>query len=635
VTHLHKFTERNRVFLDTIPFVVNGRIHRTLINIHARQVVQGPPGPNTHPINSVWIQRSWEGGGQVHNAQPDTAQNRFDWSTGETMYANAITLPVAPTIHNDPSGSTTREAWVLGKYLTRLYASWGVGLYNINPLSGGWTSIGTLANIPVGKLTTYTYAAGANIGQTVMYIPEGATSDVWNGTVLSAVGKSAVSFAVWDDKLFRLGTDGALEWTDDGTNWYDTVYIPDGSDPRKLLVYIIGPSGDPAIHVVTDASVWAYDFTAARLYQTQLIFPQHPDQGRGAATWRGELHVSVGDGIHRYNRSTIGAVGPDRDDGLPAQYRGAIVDLEPSYNALYALVSGVAVSTGSVVDPATLNLGGGDDQLYGSSSTVSSVLLRWNGIGWHYVDTMTGSAPTTCVVSDTNTEYAVWYAANRQVRRIPLSRVYFNPLEDTTNPVVESAEFETFWYNFGWEGSDKIAKKFEMFVERATETENVQVFYKLDQDGNDWVSLGTITTPSVVTGYLFGRDVDAPSDSTDSSDYSGTTCERIKFRFVLSRGATTTARPVIRWFTLAVRQYLRPNRTWRMVLDLTKNEDYSADELADKLDELALTKRAIEFVHQNRLYKVEIVSLDVDESTGGTDLSYQARVDLVESNEMV
>jgi hypothetical protein len=173
-----------------------------------------------------------------------------------------------------------------------------------------------------------------------------------------------------------------------------------------------------------------------------------------------------------------------------------------------------------------------------------------------------------------------------------------------------------------------------MLVERASLTENVQIFFKMNEDANDWIPLGVVTAPQVASFFL-GKDDDAPTGSVDSNDYSGITFDKIKFRFDLARGSDTVARPVIRWFTFVARQYLRPNRTWRLVLDLTKNEDYSEDELAAKLDALALTKKAVEFVHRNNLYKVEVVALEVDESTGGTDLTSQARVDLIESNEMI
>jgi hypothetical protein len=634
MTHLSGFAGARQIFINDVPFTVQGMIEEGVVNIHSRKSSQGDPGPDDHPTDSTWNQTSWEGGGQVRYSKPDVGNNRFDWATLDTMQTNSLTLAPLATVYDDPTAVTTREAWILGDFASQVHGSWGSDLYRYNVGTGVWDDTGyNLTSVPVAKGTVYTLATGGSAGSKRLFIPEGSNSDMYTGAAISALGKSAVSFAVWDDKLFRLGTDGALEYTTDAVTWSGLVYLPDGSTPRKLLVYM-NLGGDPALHIVTNGAVWGYDFTSGRMYMTQMQYPHHPDQGRASSVWRAEMQVGVGDGVHRYNRSTIGAMGLDRDDGLPMEYRGVIIDLEPSYNCLYALVSGQTIGT-PAGDLYTLNLGGGDDQLYGSAGTVSSLLMRWNGFGWHFVDSMTGYAPTSCLVSDSGDHYAVWYAVNRKIRKVLLSRVYYNPKDDVTFPVAASGEFESMWYNYGWDGQSKIGKKIEMLVERASATETIQVQYKIDLDSNDWVTLGTITGAGEWTFYL-GPDAGAPADSTAPVDYHGISFERCKLKFILARGSTTTNRPVIRWFSLIVRKYLRPQRTWRMVLDLTKGDkDYPPTVLRQALMDAVLAKRAADFVHQNELIKAELVALDFRETAGGTGLKYEARINLIESNELV
>lgn len=636
MAHTHPFTGHTQIILNGYPYeVVGGRIQESIINIHSRKSNQGDPGPDDHPINSTWIQRSWDGGGQIKYARPDVANNRFDWATGESMYSSGFTLPPLPTTFVDPSGATDRISYLLGIFNDQVYASWDGDLYSYNFGTGVWDLEYRLNSVPVGKGTNFTHSTGADIGKTFFYIPQGSVSDVWDGATVTAVSKSAVSFAVWDDKLFRLGTDGAVEYTTDGLTWDGLTYIPDGSTPRKLLVYM-NLGGDPALHVVTSSSVYAYDFTVGRLYQTQMQYPNHPDQGRASCVWRAEMQVAVGDGVHRYNRSTIGAMGLDRDDGLPTDYRGVIVDLEPSYNSIYALVNGTVLSATSDTDAYTLNLGGGDDQMYGATAEVASLLMRWNGFGWHYVDSMNGSAPTTCVVSDANDEYAVWYAVNHQVRRIALPRVYYDPKDDATFPVRQEGFLETQWYNFGWEGQLKIAKRFELQVDRASATEIVSVEYKIDDDDNDWVAIGTVTSDEEASFFL-GRLPDAPPDSVAPDDYEGFHFDRIKLRFTLMRDPDDPyARPILRWFSLIVRRFLRPNRTWRVVLSMVgKNQDYTPTELADNLYNIVLTPHATQFVHANEQQMVELVALEFRETVGPTKRAYEATVNLVESHELI
>lgn len=626
------FTQKGKVFINEKPYDVE-RISSSIINIYSRKVNQGDPGPDDHPINSTWIQRSWDGGGQILESRPDVGNNRFYFSTMESMYANALTLAQSPTIYEDPGG-LGRDSIVLGKFADEVYAAWGDSLYSFDLVNLEWDLEDTMASVAVAKGQLYTYSTGASIGQKAFYIPEGSGSEVWNGTALASVGKSSVSFTVWDDKLFRLGTDGSIEYTTDGTTWQGLIYIPDGSTPRKLLVYM-NLGGDPAVHVVTSSSVYAYDFTTGRLYQTQMQYPNHPDQGRASSTWRAEMQVGVGLGVHRYNRSTIGAMGLDNNDGLPEAYRGVIVDLEPSYNALYALVSGATVSD-TAPDAYTLNLGGGDDQMYGSSTEVTSLLMRWNGFGWHYVDSVTGTAPSTCYVSDAGNYYAVWYAAGGQIRCMELSRTYFNP-KDGNNiyPTVRSGYLETMWYNYGWEGQTKIAKKFEIFVTGVSGGKGtVSIQYKLDSEDNQWTPLETVFEDGEHSYYL-GRDFNI-AETDNPLFYEGFPFERIKFRYIVLRDENDMmARPVIHWTDLVVRRFLKPNRNWRMVLDLTKkNSDYTPTELADNLIQRALATESTTFVHENEQYRVELVALEFNETAGATMIQYKATVNLIESNEL-
>src|SRR5690606_8386508 len=113
---------------------------------------------------------------------------------------------------------------------------------------------------------------------------------------------------------------------------------------------------------------------------TEVQYPPHRDHGLGATKWRGEFFSSVGMGVFKYNGSIQAPMGLDRDQGLPDDIRGKIVDLLGEYNGIYALVSGVEFEDDFV---ESLEWDGTDDQWYVSPGAAISSLHIWTSYGWH------------------------------------------------------------------------------------------------------------------------------------------------------------------------------------------------------------------------------------------------------------
>ena len=613
---------------------IAGPVNESIINIHSRKVNQGDPGPDDHPINSTWIQSTWTGGGQVRYGRPDTVTGRFYFSTCDTMQAKTISLPPLPDEWSDP-GASGNDAVGLGTYDDKVWVAWGTDIRFYNSAGDTWDDIGTnLTSSPANqKGTVFTPSTGALAGTKLFCIPLTTSFDYLNGTAITNVAKSAVDLVAWDNRLWRLGEQGEIECTTDMTTWSNLCYVPDGSTPRHLDIYLT-THGEPTVYVTTSSSVFVWDESSGSLLQSQLQYPKHPDQGRGSCVWRGELWTSVGDGVHRYNRNTIAASGLDRDEGLPRDYAGVILDLEPSYNAIYALMSGLEVYGNPTTDATILHAG--DDYMTYDNTSVGTLLMRWDGFGWHYVDSNSGLSPTTVFVSDAGGDYGVWYCTNQKVRRITLTRTYLNLKDDTTNPVRESGYFESSWYNFGWDGQDKVLKTLELFVETPAETEYIDVFYKLDNDTNPYVQLGTITTTGETAFYFGLQDGETPG-STNPNSYLGVSCDRVKLKFDLYRTNATDlwAKPVIRWFSLVARKVLRPVRTFQMVLDLSTNKDYKPDEQRENLINIIRTPSAVDFSWQNETLKVDLVALEFKTTPNPSGIIYVAKVNLVESFETI
>ncbi len=641
MSHLNQAADRNSIILGGYRFIVggtSGEVQESLVNIHGRKVNQGDPGPDDHPINSTWIQSDWTGGGQVVNGHPDIVTGRFDFGDVESMYAHGMSNSIKPDTWNDPTAGS-RAATAIGEFDDLVWAAWAADLRWYDSATNTWTDIANdLTSAPSGKGQVFTPNAGALIGTDILCIPLGTSFDyIKVDKSRTNVAKSAVDFCVTDNKLFRIGSDGYLEYTTDLATWAGGCYIPDGTTPRHLDSYMTS-GGDLTPHVTTDAGVWAYDFLSQSLLPTQLQYPRHPDQGRGSCVWRSDLYTSVGDGMHRFNRSTIAAMGMDRDDGLPSQYRGAIVDIEPSYNCIYALVSG-SPDGEQLGDPTVGDLftfDAGDDYMTADPATpIWGLLMRWNGFGWHYVDSFQGTGPTTVFVSSAESEYGVWYAEGSHMRRIKQSRTYMNLKDTPLGDTQTTGTVETCWYDFGWQGQTKVLKVLDFYMDQTSGANgSIQAFYKVDNDENPWVAIGT----SFAIGkhsFYFNPDAGAPLQSTSPTDYSGTPVERVKLKFYLYKGTGTKSRVILRWFSLSARKMLRPVRTFRMVLELEKTNDYTSQELRNVLLDAIRTPGATDFVYQNETLKVDMVALEFRTISEPTKITYIARVNLIETNETI
>jgi hypothetical protein len=375
-----------QIELDGIPLTLRGPLNSEIINVFSQGVNMGNPGPNNHPTNSSIIVSSAQGGGQIWKVNPGSDLQRFWWATMMTEYPEYITLAPYTKDYLAPIGAAGQ---ILGDYpngaTAKLYAAAAGRLLRYTVGSDSFTDLMAMNAPATGhKGCNYTVQTGVNAGNTYMFIPQTTQYQYWNGAVLSAaVTELALEFAVWDDKLFMLTTDGKVKWTlDGGINWNTVAQIPDGSVPTHILSFV-NRADDPIIYVVTNNFVWALNFDAQMLIKTKLYSPQHPTSGLAAEYHNADLYYAAGLGVSLYNLQTISPVGLDRDQGLPTEFRGYIVDMEGSNNGLFALVRGQTAGA-SVLETETLDVGGGDDPMYSGSSGVNSTLMVLGDEGWHY-----------------------------------------------------------------------------------------------------------------------------------------------------------------------------------------------------------------------------------------------------------
>jgi hypothetical protein len=647
-------TGYDEVWLGGMPFRVTGNVNWELTNIFARPINQGAPGPNDHPNHSTSIQNDWSGGALVKYMNPASDIGRFRFATLETQYPGSFSLPPITDEYTSPNAELGTP-WVVGDYQDRLYVAWGNTLYYRNANDGGWILVGDLPNAVSGKGTVYREFSDNSSKRTMLFVPiinsyvVVAPDNTWVqgvdelGVVEDDMG--AIEFAVWDEKVFQLKADGSLWWATREPSlegdWQYVTHIPDGTTPRRLVPYL-DKSNNPCLMVVTDATTWKLDFANNILHQDDLLFPRHPHQGRAAINHLGALHVSAGTGIYRYDNNTIAPVGLDSRHGLPPEFRGFIRDFaSTSTSGLYALLQGEVIIPTNGQETATLNLGGGDDQLYLTNYRTNNLLMVHNGFGWHYRWTGVGTAPTNIHVSTVQNTYAIWWGAGSVLYKQDIQRVHFNPGDFETRGYrfAKRGYLETSWNDWNWTDQDKIGKAIETKIKHMTPGCEVSVYYKMDDEDSDWNLLGNITTDGEYRFYL-GQDRYEPNLRNNEPFVAfkgkthGVRHKRYSLKFELVRGEEEDSSPVVEWYAVVARRWMRPQRVWSMVIDLSeKHKDHTQQELFEHLMSLAIQQEAILFQHRDEQHMVEL-TLSRGPQLTGEDKSTMVNVTLLESNDL-
>jgi DNA-binding beta-propeller fold protein YncE len=165
----------------------------------------------------------------------------------------------------------------------------------------------------------------------------------------------AVAFCVFDQRLFALSTSGAVAWSftgaDDTWTWdYNPTTsryprLQSGEDPQNLIGFY-DPQGNPQVFVISDRGGYIYNRAApTTMVNTPIQFAPHPDFGGAVAIWRAGEDMQIGTGLDSVRYTSANVVVPlsglARDDGVPQELFGSILDLEPETSELYALVGPV------------------------------------------------------------------------------------------------------------------------------------------------------------------------------------------------------------------------------------------------------------------------------------------------------
>ncbi|MGB3329284.1 MAG: hypothetical protein WBA46_10045 [Thermomicrobiales bacterium] len=610
------------VYLDGVPIRADAVQPVNLAKYQGKQTT-GDYTRDSDDQQSALILGSFLGGGQKLDAIEGADDERFYDSTLETTYANQVSLNLKVDRFAGPNAV---RACPIGDLHDRFYACFDKAIRRWNAALGQWDTDGwaDLAAQPVRKGTV-------QFGS-YLYIPLGSAGYArFDGaTVTHDPDVDAIWFEVWDSKLIALTVDGHLAILVDPTGAWDApdplgdlkVFnqrrLPDGYKPRGMEVFW-NKEGHPTLFILTDSRVFSYDHSVPKVFPTECLFPPHPTQGMGFTQWRSQdLLSGAGTGIYDYNGSVVSAVGLDRDNGLPAKYRGDVVDLEPEHNGVFALIEGeqkvVPVDEELWAEQGLYY----DDPIELDVTTAESCIWQFTGGGWHNVWTSKGETgrATWQHVSTADGDYRMWWGFNGAMFTRKLRRSYHTPQQGM---VVGSDRFEadgfleTPQYDFNMRGFLKVASHCEVYLRDGkgdgTSGGTVRVKYRTNF-ATAWQTIGSCSLPGRWV-FPMGNVVRAVSE--------GVSFIWIQFRFEFEQPTgQERLSPVMDSVVVKFAKIPLSGRSWVVRANLATESTMGNDTtvIAKKLNDLMTTPRFVSFVHRNETFRVLASQIVGSEGTG-------------------
>ena len=313
-------------------------------------------------------------------------QNALDQATDSVVFTNAtgITYLVFATYDTNGSGYTHKSdhSTTLDGAISSTGAT-SVPVADASGLVAGELIIVDSEHMTISSISTNTLTVTrASNSTTAATHSDGATVSVgWTTDT-----KDTKFLAVWDERLWGISHEGQLWYaTIVGTEVNDAVLpLPDGS--VTALFVARNALGIPIIYAATTHGLFAHNADNAMWEATQMDFPVHPDNGKGSIRWRDSVYIPSGNGLYKYingnNAAVITVVGPDRDDGLPSDRRGAIRYAAGSHNELLmgldARAAPGTISSTSIPYQWQSHQG----SMVIPSDSGYSTLLGYNEMGW-------------------------------------------------------------------------------------------------------------------------------------------------------------------------------------------------------------------------------------------------------------
>ena len=627
--------EQNEIFLNGVYYPTTRPVRSTLASIYPAKVVIGDTTKDSQLRSSIIAWSDWRGGIGINRMEGAGEVNRAWYSTCQLRYKNHLVLPGLVTETSSPThGFTDAFIGAINTYGDEVYAAWndtganGAKIYKYNNTAGNWGSeLDTTAD-QVTDSVAWVDAAANSYLVFAHYDASGSNYTYYNGSSwTTASGTKATKFlTVWDEKLWGISHAGKLWYAIAIDEETDDAQLPTPAGSVTKLFVARNAAGTPVIYAATTQGLFAHNADNAVWEATQMDFPIHPDNGKGTVRWRDSVYIPSGNGIYKYingnNAAVVTIVGPDRDDGLPSDKRGAIRKMVGSHNELLVGLDADAapgtISSESIPYQWLSHQGATVIE----PTTGFSTILGYNDMGWEvkWQASKAGLGFDSLHVSDAYSKYRMYWGHNNIVHFMEIPKDIINPSEVAEFAYALSGTHETPWFNAGQSEVDKLALNLRIEAQDLTTTEKIKVEYATDYSESYTTAVGTLdsTEMGAASGtytYTFGSSV-------------GTAFRAIKFKLTLNRSTATTTglekfnTPDVVSLTLEYRKKIAAK--WGHTVDVDLTNEYKGNvpkDLRSNLISAIESTTLVEFTFRDdaggtRNYYVDVVAAQGMEFTG-------------------
>jgi hypothetical protein len=342
--------------------------------------------------------------------------------------------------------------------------------------------------------------------------------------------------------LYRADNLNEIYYTVDGTTWQGPVYVGDtNTQIRGMCIH------DSKLYIGKDDGL--YYLQDGRAYQLlDFQFARDSNNFKNMKSWQGALYFPILDGLYRLIGSALQAIGPDLGAAGAAEQSSFVFSPQDT-RTFKSLASG---KTGRIVDLVPT-----DNWLFAAIDGVAgtSQIVKFNGSGWHQV--LEGAATNkriraifytgSLAASNTLLNPRLWYGYDTDAYNAIMPFGTEDPYEYSLQTYCTTGTLTSPWHHAGMPLVFKEYQYILMESEGLTSTETVQVSYEMDD-------LGSFTNLTDAGGssyaFTFGpfQVIFFPRN---------TVCRKMRLKFTLARGSTTTLTPKVRGVTTSF--MLRPD----------------------------------------------------------------------------
>ena len=650
----NKVIEDNEIYLGGTYYPLNRPVQSVLASIYPAKVTIGDTTRDSNLRSSIISWSDWRGGIGVERMQGASDADRAWYSTCNLRHRHHLVLPAlsTATTAQDADDTSIQGAITFIQDLgTVLYAGYSSAPYYYSEANDRWTRVthsSSAYSFPAAPTDSITVRMGGS--DYIVVAHGGGYSYFSSATTVTDKTTDAKFLTYWDDRLWGIDATGQLWYTltIDGTPVNDAK-LPVQNDYVTDLFVGRDAIGEQIVYAATKTGLYAHDYANQRWVETQFQLPFHNFNGTGSVRWRDSIYTPSGLGIYKYingsNNAVITVMGPDRDDGIPATYRGTIRKLVGTHTELIAAIDastapGAQASTDIPWQGGATSGSSARSQNVIAASSGQSSIVAWNDTGWETKWTAptakAGKAVDVMLVSNAGKgDYRLWWGLDGQVYSQLIPFDVTNPsqlvaVDGTDYAYAASGTHETPWFDAQQTEVDKLAIKLKVEVQDASGDETVSVSYATNYST-------TYTDLTTITSTTLGATEGTQTFLLPTSDSPvGVSFRSIKFKLTLARGSSDTSKsPDVVSLTLEYRKKLEAKYGHTVEVDLnTTYKGKDPMQLRSSLVSSIESNTLQEFTFRDdgggtRNYYVDVTSATGIEYTGHDERG-SSRITLVE-----